>query len=81
MTQAPVGDPGQHPEVELYVLYLDGNPAGMALAYDKYAAALYGYCHWLLHDSAGAAESLRRQDSIEWMHVRHEEVAAFAAAS
>jgi len=36
-----------------------GDPAGIALAYDRYAAALYGYCHWLLHDPAGAAEALR----------------------
>ena len=35
-----------------------GNPAGLAMAYDKYAAALYGYSHWMLHDSADAAESL-----------------------
>ena len=36
-----------------------GDPAGIAMAYDRYAAALYGYCHWLLHDSAEAAESLQ----------------------
>ena len=36
-----------------------GDPAGIALAYDRYAAALYGYCHWMLHDSAEAAESLQ----------------------
>jgi pyruvate dehydrogenase (quinone) len=28
----------------------------------------------------GLTEALRRRDSIEWVHVRHEEVAAFAAA-
>ncbi len=28
----------------------------------------------------GLTESLRRQETIQWMHVRHEEVAAFAAA-
>ena len=28
----------------------------------------------------GITEALRRQHAIEWMHVRHEEVAAFAAA-
>ena len=32
-------------------------PAGLAMAYDGYAAALYGYCHWMLHDSAEAAEA------------------------
>ena len=34
------------------------DPAGMAMAYDRYAAGLYGYCHWLLHDFADAAEAL-----------------------
>lgn len=29
------------------------------MMYDKYAAALYGYCHWMLHDSADAAGSLQ----------------------
>src|SRR5208337_4947586 len=28
----------------------------------------------------GLTDSLRRQGKIEWIHVRHEEVAAFAAA-
>ena len=28
----------------------------------------------------GLTEALRRQKAIEWVHVRHEEVAAFAAA-
>ena len=36
-----------------------GDPAGIALAYDRYAAALYGYCHWMLHDPASAAEALQ----------------------
>jgi DNA-directed RNA polymerase specialized sigma24 family protein len=36
-----------------------GDPAGIALAYDRYAAALYGYCHWMLHDPAGTAEAVR----------------------
>src|SRR5208282_4810677 len=36
-----------------------GDSAGIALAYDRYAAALYGYCHWMLHDPAGAAEALQ----------------------
>jgi RNA polymerase sigma factor (sigma-70 family) len=27
--------------------------------YDKYAAALYGYCHWMLHDSADSARALQ----------------------
>ena len=36
-----------------------GNPAGIVMAYDRHAAALYGYCHWMLHDSADAAASLQ----------------------
>ena len=36
-----------------------GDPAGIAMAYDSYAAALYGYCHWMLRDSAEAAETLQ----------------------
>ena len=36
-----------------------GDPAGIAMAYDRYAAGLYGYCHWMLHDAAGAAESVQ----------------------
>jgi DNA-directed RNA polymerase specialized sigma24 family protein len=30
----------------------------MVLMYDKYAAALDGYCDWMLHDSADAAGAL-----------------------
>ena len=29
------------------------------MAYDKYAAALYGYCRWMLHDPADAAGALK----------------------
>jgi RNA polymerase sigma factor (sigma-70 family) len=36
-----------------------GDPAGIGKAYDRYAAALYGYCHWMLHGSADAAESVQ----------------------
>ena len=36
-----------------------GDPAGTGKAYDRYAAALYGYCYWMLDDSADAAESLQ----------------------
>jgi RNA polymerase sigma factor (sigma-70 family) len=35
------------------------DPAGIAMAYDRYAAALYGYCDWMLHDPAGAAGALQ----------------------
>jgi RNA polymerase sigma factor (sigma-70 family) len=36
-----------------------GNPAGLAMAYDRHAPALYSYCQWMLRDSADAAESLQ----------------------
>jgi RNA polymerase sigma factor (sigma-70 family) len=36
-----------------------GDPAGIAKAYDRYAAALYGYCHWVLRDTADAAGALQ----------------------
>ena len=29
------------------------------MAYDRYAPALYGYSHWILHDSAAAAGALK----------------------
>ena len=29
------------------------------MAYDRYAAALYGYSHWILHDSTAAAGALK----------------------
>ncbi len=35
------------------------DPAGIAIMYDKYAADLYDYCHWMLHDSADAARALK----------------------
>ena len=44
---------------EIVAALLAGHPAGIARAYDTYAAALYGYCHWMLDDEAGAAESLQ----------------------
>ena len=36
-----------------------GDPAGIAKVYDTYAAAVYGYCHWVLRDTADAAEALQ----------------------
>ena len=36
-----------------------GDPAGIAVAYDRYAAPLYGYCHWALRQPADASEALR----------------------
>ena len=36
-----------------------GHPAGIAIAYDRYAPALYGYCYWMLRDPADAAAALQ----------------------
>jgi RNA polymerase sigma factor (sigma-70 family) len=36
-----------------------GDPAGLAAAYDRYAAPLYGYCRWMLSSPGPAAEALR----------------------
>ena len=37
-----------------------GDQAGLAAAYDKYAAPLYGYCHWKLRDPAAAADAMQK---------------------
>ena len=44
---------------EVVVAITAEDPAGIAMAYDTYAAGLYGYCHWMLHDSADAAVALK----------------------
>jgi RNA polymerase sigma factor (sigma-70 family) len=36
-----------------------GDPAGIAVSYDRYAAGLYSYCHWMLDQPAPAAEAVR----------------------
>lgn len=36
-----------------------GNPAGIAAAYDRYAAALYAYCQWMLDQPTDTADALR----------------------
>ena len=56
-TQDPPQDV-QH-DREIVAAITAEDPAGMAMAYDRYAAALYGYCHWMLHDSADAAGALK----------------------
>ena len=56
-TQNPPEDI-QH-DRELVAAITAGDPAGIAKAYDRYAAALYGYCHWKLQDPAGAAGALQ----------------------
>ena len=49
---------GQH-DRDVVAAITAGDPAGIAMTYDRYAAALYGYSHWILHDSAVAAEALK----------------------
>jgi RNA polymerase sigma factor (sigma-70 family) len=44
---------------EVVAAFTTGDPAGIAMAYDRYAPALYGYSHWILHDSAAAAGALK----------------------
>ena len=57
-TQDPPPIDAEH-DRQVVLAITAGDPAGIAAAYDRYAAALYGYCHWMLHDSADAAESLQ----------------------
>ena len=57
-TQDPPPIDAEH-DRQVVVAITAGDPAGIAMAYDRYAASLYGYCHWMLHDSADAAESLQ----------------------
>lgn len=44
---------------EVVAAILAGDPAGLATAYDKYAAPIYGYCRWMLREPAAAAEALQ----------------------
>jgi RNA polymerase sigma factor (sigma-70 family) len=55
--EPPRQDGGYDPEVVAAITA--GDPAGIAMAYDRYAAALYGYSHWMLHDSTAAAGALK----------------------
>ena len=49
---------------------------------DILAAAGVGRIYGIVGDSLnGIADAIRRQQKIEWLHVRHEEVAAFAAGA
>jgi RNA polymerase sigma factor (sigma-70 family) len=41
---------------ELVTSIVAGDPAGLAAAYDKYAADLYGYCRTLLREPDDAAD-------------------------
>ena len=53
------GNYGVHMEdSEAVAAVAAGDPAGLAGAYDKYAASLYGYCRWMLREPASAADAL-----------------------
>ena len=57
-TQDPAPKGGEY-DCQIVTLIAAGNPAGIAMAYDRYAAALYGYCQWMLSDLADAAAALQ----------------------
>jgi RNA polymerase sigma factor (sigma-70 family) len=57
-TPEPPRDDGQH-DREVVAAITAGDPAGIAMAYDRYAPALYGYSHWILNDSAAAAGAVK----------------------
>jgi RNA polymerase sigma factor (sigma-70 family) len=44
---------------EIVAALAAGDPGGLAAAYDKYAALLYGYCRCMLRDPEHAASALR----------------------
>ena len=58
-------DQTQHPpeedqhDREIVAAIAAEDSTGIAMMYDKYAADLYDYCHWMLHDSAEAATALK----------------------
>jgi DNA-directed RNA polymerase specialized sigma24 family protein len=39
---------------EVVAAIVAGDPSGLAAAYDRYAAALYGYCRWMLREPAAS---------------------------
>jgi RNA polymerase sigma factor (sigma-70 family) len=57
-TPEPPREAGQN-DREIVAAITAGDPAGIAVAYDRYAEALYGYSHWMLHDSSAAAGALK----------------------
>ena len=48
-----------HHDLEVVAAIAARDPAAIAMAYDRYAPALYGYCHWMLRDPADAAAALQ----------------------
>jgi RNA polymerase sigma factor (sigma-70 family) len=60
--QGSPGPPGRPadvlPDEEIAGALGGADQDALAMAYDRYAASLYGYCHWMLQDPAAAAEAL-----------------------
>jgi RNA polymerase sigma factor (sigma-70 family) len=50
---------GVEDDREMIAAIAAGDPAGIAKVYDTYAATVYGYCHWVLRDTADAARALQ----------------------
>jgi RNA polymerase sigma factor (sigma-70 family) len=57
MPEPPRKD-GQH-DREVVAAITTGDPAGIAMAYDRHAAALYDYSYWILQDTAAAAGAVK----------------------
>ena len=57
-TAKPPGKDGEF-DREVVAAIVTEDSAGIAMAYDMYAAALYGYSQWILHDPAATAGALK----------------------
>lgn len=55
-------DGGRAQQIPAYASrdYPSGLAAGLADAYDEYAAPLYSYCHWMLHEPTDAAAAVEQ---------------------
>jgi DNA-directed RNA polymerase specialized sigma24 family protein len=57
--QVPLTYRGRMQDAQMVEAILAGQEAGLATAYDRYAASLYGYCHSLLAEPADAAAAVQ----------------------
>ena len=55
----PGSGPAAAGDHEIVAAIVAGDPAGLAAAYDRYAAALHTYCHTLLGEPADAADAVQ----------------------
>ena len=46
-------------DTDMVAAIVAGDPAGLAAAYERYAAGLHAYCRSLLTETAGAADAVR----------------------